>query len=41
MISKGDVEFGLLLTGIGAAVVGAAFAFIYGVITVAKWAWSG
>lgn len=39
MVDKGDLTFGLFITGIAAGSFGLLLGTVYGIIIVAKWAW--
>ena len=40
-MDKGDVIGVMVIGGLGAAGIGGLLAVVYGVVTIAKWAWGG
>ena len=40
-MDRGDLEFGLLICGVGAGIAALFAGVVYLVVSVAKWAWSG
>jgi len=40
-MNKGDAGFGLFIVGCAVGVIGLGLGIIYGIVTVAKWAWGG
>lgn len=40
-MNKGDLGFGLVIVGGAAGVIALGLGVIYGIVTVAKWAWGG